>query len=87
MFIFSWYDPLGYGCVTGRRRLNRISSGSLKGGSILNIPAPRAGPLVGTQNMHKKLAATNSYHSNVVCWFVIHRFFNHYILKTPIVVS
>ena len=65
VFMFSWYDPFGNGGALGRRRpTNRTSS--LKGGSMLHIPVGRAGPLVATQSMHKKLGPTNSYHSNIV---------------------
>lgn len=61
----NWYDPFGNGTALGRRRsTNRTSS--LKGGSMMHIPGPRAGPLVATQSLHKKLSSTNSYHNNMM---------------------
>lgn len=60
----SWYDPLGYGGSLGRRRpTNRTNS--LKGGSLMS-GGGRGGPLVGTQNIHRKLGPASSYHSSIV---------------------
>jgi len=58
----NWYDPLGCGVNLGRRRpTNRTNS--LKTGSMLHIPVTRAGPLVATQNMHKRVTLTASYNN------------------------
>lgn len=61
----NWFDPLGQGNAPGRRRVTNRTS-SLKGGSMLHIPVSRGGPLVGNQNMHRKLGPTQSYHSSMV---------------------
>jgi len=61
----NWYDPLGSGIALGKRRPTSRTS-SLKGsgsGSLLHIPLARAGPLVATQNMHKRVTLTNSYNN------------------------
>jgi len=58
----NWYDPLGCGIALGKRRSSTRSS-SLKGGSLLHIPLTRAGPLVATQNLHKRVTLTNSYNN------------------------
>jgi len=58
----NWYDPLGCGIALGKRRSTSRTS-SLKGGSLLHIPLTRAGPLVATQNMHKRVTLTASYNN------------------------
>lgn len=61
---------------------------------MMHIPGPRAGPLVATQSLHKKLSSTNSYHNNMVrffsfmlCYYFVGTFFNFRILSCLFVLS
>jgi len=65
----NWYDPLGSGVALGKRRptsrTNSLKSGlgGGGGGGLLHGPLTRAGPLVATQSMHKRVTLTNSYNN------------------------
>lgn len=65
----NWYDPLGCGVALGRRRpLTHTNSLKSGGNSLLPIPvAARAGPLVATQNLHKRVTLTTSYNVSKTC--------------------